>query len=220
MWNSIKSHAAFCWIAFAQDIQRWRWYRKVSTTYARLNKVIAFLFGGGLVSLIVIYLLIPHGASFSNNKRWVAIVILSAVVLFLLYLIGAIKRFHESTIDELTARHQTEVSSWRGHADTVFRLSFTYGLAQQAQHTIHFFRRAMPKDELQYLDANINSSIHNTLGTAARDSHYEQMPPLPDKEALQDGWINSHCWRLEKLIERERHAQLTAHKGETQKQLT
>jgi len=191
----------------------------MSATYVRLDKLISFVLGTTLSALVLLGVY-SYRDTLSGNKRWVAIIALSLLSAFLLWLIGAIKRFHERMVHELKASYLAEIGTWRIHADKVWRLSFTYGMAQQAQHTIDFFRRAMPKDELQYLDANINSNIHNTLGAAARDSHYEHMPQLPEEAESQGAWIRSHCWRLEKLIERERQAQLSAHTATPPKQLT
>ena len=78
----------------------------MSTTYVRLDKVIHYVLGTTL-SAVMLYLIFSKRASLLNHKRWVAIVCLSALTAFLLWLIGAIKRFHERTVAEMRERHKS-----------------------------------------------------------------------------------------------------------------
>lgn len=110
----------------------------------------------------------------------------------------------------LESQYGSEISRLRTHADTIYRLSILYGMAMEADHIINFFRGSLSQEQVQYLDAHINSGIHNTLGTRARDNYYERMPPAPNTPAGQASWIRSHCAGLKSLIEYQQ--QLVSHK--------
>jgi ABC-type multidrug transport system fused ATPase/permease subunit len=97
----------FCRDALAEDFKQKRWYAIMSTTvalakrdtwYTKLAKWLINLAWGALVPVGLAYW---YRAFLLSHKRWVAIVALSVLVMFLVRVIVAVKRFHERTVDGL-----------------------------------------------------------------------------------------------------------------------
>jgi hypothetical protein len=105
-WGRISSYLKFCGRVLAEDYRQKGWFKKLKGTLTLANLIISLLVGSTLSAWPINRYLYPHRDLFLNNRRWTAIVILSALVLFLLHLIGAIKRFHERTVSELSQRKQ------------------------------------------------------------------------------------------------------------------
>jgi hypothetical protein len=105
-WDRINSYFKFCGCVLAEDYRQKGRYKKLKGTYTRANQVVGAVLGTTLSAGIIGYYLYPHRNLLLNNKRWAAIVILSALLLFLLHLVGAIKRFYERAVSELSQRNQ------------------------------------------------------------------------------------------------------------------
>lgn len=90
----------------------------LSTIYIRANKLVGYLLGTTLSALVLLYLYLHRGVIL-NNKRWAAIIFLSVFSLFLLYLITAIKRFHERTLSEVSASLVSAVNDLKVQAGKI-----------------------------------------------------------------------------------------------------
>jgi hypothetical protein len=106
-------------------------------------------------------------------------------------------------LKDLELQYKSDIGELRINADKIYRLSLLYGMALQAQHIVSFFNDTLTQEQVKYLDAHINSGIQNCLGTPARDSYYERVPPVPNSAAGQEDWIRSHCGMLEALIKHQ-----------------
>jgi hypothetical protein len=206
MWDRIKSYFVFCRAALADDYKHSRWYKKVSDPYTKANLWAGWIFGGTISSLALGYFVWQNWDFFEQNWRWVLVGLLSLFTLFLVWLIGAIKRFHERTVGELTETQKTLLARARRQIDVVWKLSTAFGMAQQASHTVDFFYGSLPMDDLKYLEGNIRQTVDAYFNND-RDSKaafYKARPKRPEEGDSQIVWVNSYCWGLDKLIEDER----------------
>lgn len=199
MWNEIKSYFKFCGLALAQDYHHSRWYRLLSATYVRANKIANYALGT-TTSALVILGVYSYRATLLSNKRWVAIVTLSLVVVFLLWLIGVVKRYHERTLNEITLELGRAMEDMRAREERIHELTLAYGMALEASHLIEVFHDVLPQDRLKHLQAYIHEAMLKSLGAEERDRFLKWEPPLPDRDDAQKFWIGFHCNNLRNLL--------------------
>jgi hypothetical protein len=209
MWKRIKSYIKsyfkFCGLSLQEKLpsRRVKFIRVVYLIVAFiLGWIVNAYFGIKLEDLFrAIYHLRPW-------YEWI-FVGLGVVVLFLLFLIDGARQCHERITSELNDVHGTEISEWRRHADRIYRLSLVYGMALEADDIINFCYGSLTQEQSVRLDSHINSGIQQCLGTPARDSYYDRVPPVPEGVDGQRSWSRSHCANLSFLIEQEQKKQLT-----------
>ncbi len=109
-WHSLKTGMRFVVHTIGQEYAESGWYKLISTTLSRTNKLASFVAGSSL-SAIVILCIYTNREFLLLNKRWVAIVVLSVLTMFLLWVTLTVRRFHERTVGELGARHQEELKA-------------------------------------------------------------------------------------------------------------
>jgi hypothetical protein len=100
MWNSLKADAQFCVLAIRREYAESKWYKIMSTAYHRTNKIISTVVGSGIVTLIILFIYTNY-EFLLRNKRWVAIIVLSVLSMFLMWVAMTVRRFHERTVGEL-----------------------------------------------------------------------------------------------------------------------
>lgn len=103
VWGSLKADVQFCVHAVRQENAERRWYKIVSTTFNRMNKFVSTVVGSSILTS-TIALIYTNRDFLLNNKRWVAIVLLSLLTFFLMWVALTVRRFHERVAGELNAR--------------------------------------------------------------------------------------------------------------------
>jgi hypothetical protein len=214
MWNSIKSYLKFCSFAFSEDYQQKGWYKRLSTIYIRADKLVSIILGTTLSALVIFYLY-PHRDLVLNNKRWSAIVILSTFSLFLLYLIGAIKRFHERVVNEMEARRKSQLKELclQYYSDlldankrmlTVEKFGRLSGRADElAKQLLFNEKEPLPARLLQWWSNDLENDINERFGSDAFKGifgsldRYNPVPLEPDK---QETFIRERQQEILKLI--------------------
>jgi hypothetical protein len=190
---------SFCYLALVDDYGRSRWYKNMSTTYVRLDKVVNLLLGGGLVSFAVYYFY-SHSQLLLNNKRWVAIIVLSVIAAFLLFLIGSIKRFHERTVADLTDNLHERVGRLKELCEVYGGL---HELLKQDRRDSHWPTIAA----LQYWAEQLRDALWACYGLAGTEkfteggNHYSVT--VPEDESKHSEWLYNSYERLGDLIEEE-----------------
>ena len=158
---------------------------------------------GFITSLTLGYLYLQYGFP-QLSKRWWAIIFLSIFSIFLLFLVWVIKRFHERTVKELNIEHESEAKTRQKHITHIERLTYVRGMAFQAHYEVDS-GQTLPKEILDYLDANINQTLWNCFNNPElMEKHYAGLKPIPTTGDKQRWWLEAHLSRLNEIIERER----------------
>lgn len=157
------------------------------------KKASNLILGSSLSALVLLYVVYAYREVFLHNKRWVAIVALAVITAFLLWLIGAIKRFHERTVNK--------------------RVWIAENLSSRAAGLDeHFICRQTPADK-EFLQAWLNGAendIKNCLGIDAVKGFYDGSDagkPPPDTLDAQIWWMRKYTGKL-RLIVRDQYIPL------------
>jgi hypothetical protein len=175
----------FCRNALVEDCKRWRWCIIVRIAFQTLNKFVQNILGLGVIALLLGFVY-RYRETLLTHKRWCAIVLLSFITAFLLWLIGAIKRFHERTINR---------SVWIAEQLS----SRAAGLEE------HFIQRKTPADK-EFLEAWLNGAAHDIkdyLGLDALKGFYDGLDagkPPPDTLDAQRGWMRKYTGKLRFIV--------------------
>lgn len=181
----------------------------MSTTYIRLDKTIGIFFGTTLSALVILGIY-SYGTPLLHYKRWVAIAVLSTLVLFLLYLIGAIKRFHESVVKELN-------SDFKTRAGNIYKLSLAAGYAEQIDR-LHVERKEVPRKMYEDFKLQLLVALQSCYGKDGISIFYGNNS---DKIAIPDDpyvWFSISHSRLSQIITVQIQERLTSHTAAIQKQ--
>jgi hypothetical protein len=191
----------------------------LAITYTRANKWAGWIFGGTVSSLL---LFVAY-----QNREWllerssaVAVILLSLSATFMIWLIGALIRFHERTVADSAQRHKALLGNAIVQMDTVWKLSTAFGMAQQGSNQIYQLDNPLSVDQMRYLDSNIRELIAFHFDTRKeQEDFYRARPAFPKEGESQVHWINTYCVALEKLIEKARSVQMIHKNDKTLKQV-
>jgi hypothetical protein len=208
LWNALKARAAFCKDAFWSEFLRRKRYR-VMTILSALSIILTFV--GPFVDL---HVGLPHW----SWKLWLVAVFIWLVISLLLVL-EAVYRLHARTVNdhergikEMTVEHEALIAHWRGRCTRIERLAHVLGMAYQVYNDLDS-KRPVLRDSLLSLDGSINQALHSCFNdrTVIEDYYSKQaLNSIPNTPREQEQWVDSHCFRLRRLIDKVRNDELSS----------
>ena len=121
MWNWLKSYFQFCGRAVKDNFKRSRWYVHMKAISWLISTVLSVI--GVLYIIRKLYPLL-------SGATW-AIIGLSVFIVFLLFIIENVRRFHFRIVSELNIQHRAASGLFHKHSDITARLNYHSGEACQ-----------------------------------------------------------------------------------------
>ena len=205
MWKRIKPYLVFCGLALKEDSQHWEWYKTMRATYIKANKAFNFVLGT-TVSAALLLIIWKNSDYLRNHKRWMAIVLLAGIILFLLWLVGVIKRFH----DRAAHRHEMTfgqlIASWDKSIKNIKELAIAYGMINQLIEMLNRLgSKPFPPNELEHLKITVRFYLEQYFKDyeMVRDFCVE-LPPIPDSLDEQWKWLAFYSNKIGRLLDEQR----------------
>jgi len=175
----------------------------------KMNRLLDIFVGVGIVAGLVG--LIKY-APILQNKRWTAIIILVVLVLFAMWLLAAVKRFHRATLDEMYAAQEQTHRDLDHLARLIERLTLLEGrsdalyflLENRSWNDHPLASIAIHKDEIRYHEADIYNTFRDRLGSTAVEEHFQRLGPITEKLYEQKNRIQAHRNKLHELLQLDR----------------
>jgi hypothetical protein len=218
----------FCIAVIRNEFSRPKW-QPVLSIYRKLDRTLDLLLGLGAVGgiLYLIYKYVP----ILDNKRWTAIVILAGLLVLAAWFLGAVKRFHKSTLVEVYKAQEEMNRQLEASAKRIEFLTLLLGRSD-ALYMLLDNRRwndndndnagvAIAKSEVRYHEADIQNTFRERLGSEGVADYFQKLGAVPDNLLAQVERINAHRNKLHGLLQSERAQQLQINqKAIGQKQAT
>ena len=203
----------FCVAVLSNEFSRPKWQPVVSL-YRRINRTLEVILGGGIVAglIYVIYNYVP----IADHKRWAAIVILTGLVLLAAWFLGAVKRFHKNTLDEVYVAQEEMTRQLESYAKRIEFLSLLLGRSD-ALYLMLDNRRwkdndnaglAIATSEIRYHEADIYNTFRDRLGSNDVEDYFQKLGVIPVNLSAQVERINAHRNKLHSLLQSERAQRL------------